>query len=197
VAFYNVNLMSGDGMAIARKNNVTGVPHNQFYSRGRKLGEMRGDSVSEFRKLMLKYQQQHTFSGAGYTLGSRSGGGTGPPTAMGASRDANADALQRAAARPPAAARAPPPPDKINALMGLGFPREKAVAALMRTADDVDKAADVLSGGGSAQDKAWMAGAVIDSEADAARHLEEAEAGRGPRAKCGIGLGATISNCRY
>ena len=120
VAFYNVNLMSGDGMAIARKNNVTGVPHNQFYSRGRKLGEMRGDSVSEFRKLMTKYQQQHTFSGSGYTLGTRSGGGTAPPTAMGASREANADALQR---RAEAAASTQPPADKVKALNTIGFPK--------------------------------------------------------------------------
>eukprot|EP00286_Rhodomonas_abbreviata_P015674 CAMPEP_0181337676 /NCGR_PEP_ID=MMETSP1101-20121128/28162_1 /TAXON_ID=46948 /ORGANISM="Rhodomonas abbreviata, Strain Caron Lab Isolate" /LENGTH=85 /DNA_ID=CAMNT_0023448219 /DNA_START=116 /DNA_END=370 /DNA_ORIENTATION=- len=26
ISFYQVNLMSGDGMAIARRNNVTGVP---------------------------------------------------------------------------------------------------------------------------------------------------------------------------
>jgi len=166
---------------------VSGVPHNQFYSRGRKLGEMRGDSVSEFRKLMVKYQQQHTFAGAGYTLGSRSGGGSTPPTAMGASRDANADALERLAAA--AAERAPPPADKVNSLVMMGFPRDKAIAALMRSHDDVDRAADILMGGGSAQDKSWMAGGMMEEDEEVARRMQEAEAGVGARAKCGIGLG--------
>jgi hypothetical protein len=31
ISFYNVNLMSGDGMGIARRSNVTGVPHTAFY----------------------------------------------------------------------------------------------------------------------------------------------------------------------
>jgi hypothetical protein len=166
---------------------VTGVPHNQFYSRGRKLGEMRGDSVPEFRKLMVKYQQQHTFSGCGYTLGSRSGGGTAPPTAMGHSREANADVLQRRAEA--AAARAPPPAERVNAIMAMGFPRDKAIAALMRTEDNVDQAADILLGGGSAQDKAWMAGCPLEEDSEVANRMRQEEAGGGPRAKCGIGLG--------
>jgi len=153
---------------------VTGVPHNQFYSRGRKLGEMRGDSVSEFRKLMTKYQQQHTFSGSGYTLGSRAGGGTAPPTAMGASREANADALQR---RMEAAARAPPA-DKVNALMNMGFPRDKSIAALTRTSHDVDRAADILVGGGSAQDQAWLAGGMLEEDDEAARRMRQEAAGQ-------------------
>ena len=167
---------------------VTGVPHSQFFSRGRKLGEMRGDSESEFRKLMVKYQQQHTFSGAGYTLGSRSGGGSAPPTAMGASREANADALQRRA--DVAAQRAPPPADKVNSLMNMGFPRGKAIAALQRTEDNVDQAADILLGGGSAQDKAWMAGGAMEEDEEVARRNRQAGAGAGAAgAKCGIGLG--------
>ena len=56
VSFYNVNLMSGDGLGIARRNNVSGVPHTAFYSRSRKLGDMRGDSADEFRKLLVKYK---------------------------------------------------------------------------------------------------------------------------------------------
>ena len=106
---------------------VSGVPHNQFFSRGRKMGEMRGDSVAEFRKLMLKYLQQHTFSGAGYTLGTRAGGGSAPPTAMGASREANADALERAAAP---AGSPPPPAAKVTSLMGMGFPRDKVCVCM-------------------------------------------------------------------
>ena len=60
VSFYNVNLMSGDGLGIARRNNVSGVPHTAFYSRSRKLGDMRGDSADEFRKLLVKYKVRST-----------------------------------------------------------------------------------------------------------------------------------------
>jgi len=169
------------------RGQVSGVPHSQFFSRGRKLGEMRGDSEPEFRKLMIKYQQQHTFSGAGYTLGSRAGGGSAPPTAMGASREANADALERRAEV--AAQRAPPPADKVNSLMNMGFPRGKAIAALQRTEDNVDQAADILLGGGSAQDKAWMAGGVMEEDEEVARRDRRAGAGLGGGSRCGIGLG--------
>eukprot|EP00282_Hemiselmis_andersenii_P035574 CAMPEP_0169430646 /NCGR_PEP_ID=MMETSP1042-20121227/2512_1 /TAXON_ID=464988 /ORGANISM="Hemiselmis andersenii, Strain CCMP1180" /LENGTH=199 /DNA_ID=CAMNT_0009540979 /DNA_START=240 /DNA_END=835 /DNA_ORIENTATION=+ len=139
ISFYNVNLMSGDGMGIARRNQVSGVPHFSFYGSG------------EFRKLLVKYKTERTFGGQGHTLGS---GASEPPRAMGASRDANADRLGAAAGRQP-------PADKVDALIGMGFAREKAIAALQRTNNDVDLSADVLLGGGSAADKAWMEGGCL------------------------------------
>uniref|UniRef100_A0A7S0EUU0 UBX domain-containing protein n=1 Tax=Hanusia phi TaxID=3032 RepID=A0A7S0EUU0_9CRYP len=172
ISFYNVNIMSGDGLGIARRNNVAGVPHTSFYSRAKKLGDMRGDSVSEFRKLLAKHLQDRTFVGAGYVLGSS--GNAEPPRAMGSSREENANKLEKKSV----------PAHKIEALEGMGFDRSKAIAALQRTDGDVDQAADMLLGGGSAQDKAWIAGISIDTaESDAQRRQQEL--GR----KCGIGLG--------
>ena len=96
VSFHQINLAAGEGLQLARRNNVGGVPHVVFYSRGRKLGEMRGDNVSEFRKQLSKHQTERTWSGEGHTLGSRPGG-TEPPRAMGGTRGANADVLQQLA----------------------------------------------------------------------------------------------------
>mmetsp|Transcript_28351 Transcript_28351/g.91743 ORF Transcript_28351/g.91743 Transcript_28351/m.91743 type:complete len:606 (-) Transcript_28351:1472-3289(-) len=172
ISFYNVNIMSGDGLGIARRNNVGGVPHTSFYSRAKKLGDMRGDSISEFRKLLAKHLQDRTFVGAGYVLGSSAN--SEPPRAMGNSREENAKKLEKKSV----------PAHKIEALEGMGFERSKAIAALQRTEGDVDQAADILLGGGSAQDKAWIAGVSIDTEASDAQR-RELEQGR----KCGIGLG--------
>ncbi len=96
VAFHQINLAAGEGLQIARRNNVGGVPHVVFYSRGRKLGEMRGDNIAEFRKQLTRHQTERTWSGEGHMLGSRPGG-VEPPRAMGGSRSANADALQELA----------------------------------------------------------------------------------------------------
>ena len=156
VSFYNVNLMSGDGMGIARRSKVSGVPHTAFFNRGEKLGEMRGDSMADFKKLLTKYQQDHAFVGAGYTLGSEAS--REAPRAMGNSRDANADALERKA----------PPRESVDKLLGMGFERARVMAALQRAKNDADGAADILAGGGSAEDKAWLAGVHLPTAAEAA-----------------------------
>jgi hypothetical protein len=106
VSFYQVNIAVGEGLVLARRNSVGGVPHATFYSRGRRLGDMRGDNVDEFKKILSKHQSERTWSGAGYTLGARAGGGVEPVRAMGESRGANADALEQLA----------PPSDKVRAL---------------------------------------------------------------------------------
>ncbi len=93
VGFHQINLAAGEGLQLARRNNVGGVPHVVFYSLGRKLGEMRGDNVSEFCKQLTKHKNERTWSGEGHTLGSRPGG-VEPPRAMGGTRSSNADALQ-------------------------------------------------------------------------------------------------------
>jgi hypothetical protein len=169
VSFYNVNMMSGDGMGISRRARVAGVPHTAFYNRGQKLGEMRGDSINDFRKLLAKYQQDHAFVGVGHTLGSEAK--REAPRAMGDSREANADVLERMA----------PPRDSVDKLVTMGFERDRAIAALQRAKHDVDTAADILSGGGSVEDKAWMAGVHVPSAAYASS--------RGQGVQCGVGLG--------
>ena len=65
--------------------------------------------------------------------------------------------------------------------MTMGFPRDKAIAALSRTKHDVDRAADILVGGGTAQDKAWMAGGVLEDDEEVARRVQQESAGQGPR----------------
>ena len=106
VAFYQVNIAAGEGLLLARRNNVRGVPHATFYSRGRRLGDIYGDSVDEFRKHLSKHQSERNWSGSGHTLGARPGGGAEAPRAMGESRAANADTLEQLA----------PPQDKVPAL---------------------------------------------------------------------------------
>lgn len=109
-------------------------------------------------------QTERGFVGSGHTLGSSA---STPPRAMGDSRDTNADHLERKA----------PPPELVHKLMGMGFPRDRAIAALQRTKNDADTAADMLLGGGSAEDRMWLHGGGAPM------------APRAPTARCGIGLG--------
>jgi hypothetical protein len=102
VSFYSVNIAAGEGLQLARRNNVRGVPHATFYTRGRRLGDIYGDSIEDFRKNLTKHQSERNWSGAGHTLGARPGGSE-PPRAMGGSRGSNADALEQLA----------PPQDKV------------------------------------------------------------------------------------
>ena len=108
VSFYQVNIAAGEGLQLARRNSVRGVPHATFFSRGRRLGDIYGDSVDEFRKHLSKHQSERTWSGSGHTLGARPGGGVEPPRAMGDSRSANADTLEQLA----------PPPEKVGRSFG-------------------------------------------------------------------------------
>ena len=103
VSFYSVNIAAGEGLQLARRNNVRGVPHATFYTRGRRLGDIYGDSIDEFRKHLAKHQSERNWSGAGHTLGARPGGAE-PPRAMGGSRGSNADALEQLA----------PPQEKVH-----------------------------------------------------------------------------------
>jgi hypothetical protein len=40
---------------------------------------------------------------------------------------------------------------QVDKLIGMGFPRDRAIAALQRSNNDADTAADILLGGGSAE----------------------------------------------
>jgi hypothetical protein len=129
VSFYQVNIAAGEGLLIARRNNVRGVPHATFFSRGRRLGDIYGDSVEEFRKHLSKYQSERTWSGSGHTLGARPG--TEPPRAMGNSRSANADTLEQLA----------PPQDKVRSRM---CPIKRALARRCFALDLVYKTASIF-----------------------------------------------------